>query len=297
MTNRAAATQDERLRRPAGIRSLQLGEVKVSYVPDGAVALHPRAWLPLTTEQVWADHPEYLDGNGDLVAGIGGLLVEHGGRALLIDSGFGPGTLPAAPGNPYGAIHGGALLDSLAALGRAPEDIDAVAFTHLHIDHVGWAAHPVTDTGRPAFARTEYLVADPEWTHRELLEAHGTGPEIIAALAPRVRTVVDGEEVFPGVRVMLTPGHTPGHASYVVTAGGRRLIAFGDALHSPIQVDHPEWSAAPDHDAELSATVRHRLVAELAEPDTLGFGVHFADVPFGHVRHAADGPAWRPVDG
>ncbi|MEU9123168.1 MBL fold metallo-hydrolase [Streptomyces sp. NPDC048506] len=292
----SALHQGERLRRPSPVRSLHLGETKVTYVPDGAVQLIPRSWLPDTTDEVWAAHPEYLDATGNLVAGIGGLLVERGARALLIDAGFGPQSLPAEPGAAYGAIHGGALLDNLAALGRGPEEIEAVAFTHLHLDHLGWAWHPAPGSDRPAFAHADYLVAEPEWSQRHLLEAHGTGKETLAALEPYVRTVSDGEEVFPGVRMHLTPGHTPGHAAYVITSGGRRLIAFGDALHSPIQVDHPEWSAAPDHDSARSADFRRRLVAELQEPDTIGFGVHFADVVFGQVRPDGDGPAWRPLD-
>ncbi|MEV3990670.1 MBL fold metallo-hydrolase [Streptomyces sp. NPDC049837] len=300
MSMHATLNHEERLRRPSVMRSLRLGEMKVTYVPDGAVQLTPRGWLPATTDAVWEAHPEYLDDSGNLVAGIGGLLVEHGGRALLIDAGFGPQSLPAEPGNAHGAIHGGALLDNLALLGRGPEDIEAVAFTHLHIDHIGWAWHPAPGSDRPAFTRADYLVAEPEWTRRHLLEAHGTGKETLAELAPRVRTVTDGQEVFPGVRVRFVPGHTPGHAAYVITAGGRRLIAFGDALHSPIQVGHPEWSAAPDHDSEQSAGFRHRLVAELQEPGTIGFGIHFADVVFGHVRTdvRANGgrPAWYPVD-
>ncbi|MEU4547467.1 hypothetical protein [Nonomuraea dietziae] len=74
------------------------------------------------------------------------------------------------------------------------------------------------------------------------------------------------------------------------------VIAFGDALHSPIQVDHPEWSCVYDHDRAGSADHRHRLVAELEEPDTIGFGIHLADVVFGQVRRDGDGPAWRPLD-
>jgi hypothetical protein len=35
---------------------------------------------------------------------------------------------------------------------------------------------------------------------------------------------------------------------------------------------------------------------ELEEPDTIGFGIHFADVVFGQVRRDGDGPAWRPLD-
>jgi glyoxylase-like metal-dependent hydrolase (beta-lactamase superfamily II) len=106
---------------------------------------------------------------------------------------------------------------------------------------------------------------------------------------------VDGEEIFPGVRVRLAPGHTQGHAEYVITGGGQRLIAFGDALHSPIQVDHPDWSCVYDHDPAQAARHRHQLLAELAEPRTLGYGNHFADVTFGRVDRDGAGLAWRPL--
>ncbi|MFE9629502.1 MBL fold metallo-hydrolase [Streptomyces sp. NPDC006463] len=286
--------QNVRLRRPAGIRSIRLGDTKVSYVPDGDVRLRPLQLLQDTTDDVWAAHPEYLDAGGHLVGSVGGLLVEHGGRALLIDAGFGP-QAHEEPDGPLGAIQGGALPRSLAGLGRRPEDIEAVAFTHLHADHLGWACHPAPGGVRPVFAHADYLISEPEWERRDLLEAQGM-TEQVAALAPRVRTITDGQEIFPGVRVRITPGHTVGHAEYVITGGGRRLIAFGDAVHSPIQIDHPDWSSAFDHDGTRTADHRRRLVAELAEPGTIGFGVHFADVVFGHVRHDGDGPAWQPVD-
>ncbi|MBQ0866939.1 MBL fold metallo-hydrolase [Streptomyces smyrnaeus] len=288
----SAIDRTERLRRPAGIRSLQLGDTRVSYVPDGAVQLRPRDLLPDTAQgTVWADHPEYLDESGSLVASIGGLLVEDGDRALLIDAGFGPQSWPPAPDGPRGAIHGGALLDSLAELGRGPEQIEAVAITHLHPDHTGWAWHPTPGTGRPVFAHADYLVSEPEWARRDLLET-----KEVTGLAPHVRTVADSQEIFPGVRIRIAAGHSPGHAEYVITAGGQRLIAFGDALHSPIQIDHPEWSTAFDHDPAQAAAHRGQLVDELAEPNTIGFGIHFADVVFGQVERDGDGPSWHPLD-
>lgn len=108
--------------------------------------------------------------------------------------------------------------------------------------------------------------------------------------------MTSGQEIFPGVRMQVTGGHSAGHAQYVITGGGTRLIAFGDALHSPIQVDHPEWSCVYDHDPTRAAEHRRRLIAELARPDTIGFGNHFADVVFGQVRRDGDGHAWRPLD-
>ncbi|WP_431313317.1 hypothetical protein [Streptomyces antnestii] len=67
-------------------------------------------------------------------------------------------------------------------------------------------------------------------------------------------------------------------------------------MHSPIQVDHPEWSCVYDHDPARSAYHRRSLIAELEEPDTIGFGIHFADVVFGQVRRDGHGPARRPLD-
>ena len=139
-------------------------------------------------------------------------------------------------------------------------------------------------------------MAEPEWAQRAQLEAGGTSKEALAALAPRVRTVTDGQEIFPGVQVRITAGHTAGHAEFVITGRGTRLIAFGDSMHSPVQVDHPDWSCVYHHDPAHSADHRRRLVAESAEPDTIGFGIHFADVGFGQVRQDGHSPAWRPLD-
>ncbi|WP_336216802.1 MBL fold metallo-hydrolase [Nonomuraea sp. LPB2021202275-12-8] len=281
---------NRRLRRPSGVRSLRLGELKISYVPDGVVLLKPRGWLPAATERDWVEYADHLNDTGHLVAGIGALLIEYGRQALLIDAGFGPRAVPENPDHPLiGAVHGGALLDNLDRLGRAPGEIQAVAFTHLHADHLGWAC-----VNPPVFTGAAFLVVEQEWAHRHLADQHGVTDRMLTVLTPRLRLVPDAEEIFPGVRVRLAPGHTAGHAAFIISSGGRRLLAFGDALHSPLQVRHPEWSAGPDHDPVLSARQRHWLLAELQRPDTLGFGVHFADVVFGRVEQDADGAAWQP---
>ncbi|WP_028938086.1 MBL fold metallo-hydrolase [Pseudonocardia spinosispora] len=280
--------QNDRLRRPAGLQTLTLGDTTLTYVPDGVVELVPRRWLPDTTDEVWRAHPEYLSESGNLVASIGGLLVERDGRALLIDAGLGPETITAEPDSPVGAGHGGALLDNLAKVGRAPSEIETVAITHLHPDHIGWAWHPEPGSDRPAFTGADYVLTSPEWATRD-----GLTEEMVDALAPRARTVTDGQEIWPGVTAMLTPGHTAGHTSYVITSGDQRLIVLGDALHCAIQVDHPDWSAAVDVDMAQSAQFRHRLVAELRKPDTLGYGIHFADAVFGRVTDTT--PAWQPI--
>jgi glyoxylase-like metal-dependent hydrolase (beta-lactamase superfamily II) len=99
------------------------------------------------------------------------------------------------------------------------------------------------------------------------------------------------------VHAVVTPGHTPGHTSYVITSrAGQRLVVLGDAFHSTAQLTHPEWLSVADSDASGVLSARRRLLAELAEPDTLGFGFHFGDQPFGRVLTAASGEVtWEPV--
>lgn len=282
------AVRDESLdrwARPARVRSIELGELRLSYVPDGLAQISPSGWLPQATAEFWAERPHLLDADGYLVGGLGGLLIENGDRAMLVDAGLGPVTIPGhRTGRLLGVLAGGAFPQSLAALGRAPERIEAVAFSHLHDDHVGWAL-------RDELAHAELVVAEPEWAFwREYLP-----PPVVAAMRARLRVVRDGEEIFPGVRVLASPGHTPGHTGYLITSGDARLVAFGDGLHSPVQIGHPDWLAGGDMDPALAVRSRLRIVDELLVPGTLGFGIHFADVPFGRVVSSPDGEEWLPV--
>ncbi|MEV4458165.1 MBL fold metallo-hydrolase [Microbispora sp. NPDC049633] len=295
----ATTTEFDRVRLTSEprVRSLQLGDLTITHVPDGLARLKPRGWLPDAADADWGAYRDHLDDGGFLVAGIGGLLVERGDRALLIDTGFGPESHPDDPANPLlGSISGGALLDGLRRLGLEPSRIEAVAITHLHTDHLGWAWSAVPGTDTQPFGHATHFVAAPEWKRRDLAAEGGATGDRLATFAPRVRTVEDGEEIFPGVRASFAVGHTVGHTMYTITGGDRRLIAFGDAMHAPVQVTHPEWGCVLDHDPAESAENRRRLVRELSRPDTIGYGCHFADVVFGRAGRRPDGRfTWVPV--
>ncbi|WP_435592163.1 hypothetical protein [Nocardia sp. bgisy118] len=94
---------------------------------------------------------------------------------------------------------------------------------------------------------------------------------------------------------MATPGHSLGHTSYLLESGGRRLIAFGDALTTPAQITHPHLTTVTDDEPALARATAMRLLDELTRPNTLGFGVHFADIQLGHVTTNTDGQRqWQP---
>jgi glyoxylase-like metal-dependent hydrolase (beta-lactamase superfamily II) len=283
---------EDRLRRPARIRTVRLGGL--SYVPDGVVKMVPPSLFPESTNAVWAEHSQYLDASGWLTISAGSLLVEHGGRAMLIDAGFGPFPEPISMmEHGMATMYGGALLDNLTQLGRTPESIDAVVITHLHMEHLGWAAHPAPGEAAPAFGHADYLISRTEWENRHT--KYGVTEQIADALAPRVRFADDGDEVFPRVRAVALPGHTAGQVGYTVTSGDARLIAFADVLHSPVQVANPDWPIVGEPAPEESAGLRRRILGQLADEQSVGFGIHFADVPFGKVRRSDEAFVWEPL--
>jgi glyoxylase-like metal-dependent hydrolase (beta-lactamase superfamily II) len=277
---------------PAAVRSLSLDDVVVTYAVDGVLSMRPETFFPAVPNDSWS---QLCTPAGDLLMSAGGLLVEIAGTTVLIDTGVGLMTKQFE----FGRVDCGSMIDVLGALGVRPADIDVVAFTHLHFDHAGWAFADGTKT----FPDARYVLAAQEWAPYATGEhtADPTFPlNIVSQFASGHTEAVlfgDGDEIVPGVRAVVTPGHTPGHTSYVITSRtGRRLIVFGDAFHSPAQLPHPYWMSAADSDAEGVISARHRLLAQLREPDTFGFGFHFGDQPFGRV---IDGPAgeatWEPV--
>ena len=72
----------DRFRRPGTPRSLELGSLRVSFVPDGVVKMVPAMLFPGMSPEDWADHRLLLDDSGWLTITSGGLLVEAGDRAL-----------------------------------------------------------------------------------------------------------------------------------------------------------------------------------------------------------------------
>jgi glyoxylase-like metal-dependent hydrolase (beta-lactamase superfamily II) len=285
----------------SAVRSLDLGGVRLTYVVDGAMGLTPAGFFPGVPREHWSRHPETLDPRGRVAMSAGGLMVERDGRLLLIDAGLGDvAATMTISGAPIGTSNSGALPGTLATLGRPPADFEVVAFTHLHGDHTGWAFVPDEDRRyRKFFPDARYVVAAQEWAPHargETVPGAPTRAAVIDPLASVVTPIDDGAEIFPGVRAMLTPGHTPGHTAYVISTSAGRLIVFGDAFHIPAQLAHPDWPSKPDTDARAVIAARRRLIAKLEQPGTLGFSYHFGDQSFGRVVRDGGGlPAWEPV--
>ncbi|MDI2126977.1 MBL fold metallo-hydrolase [Yinghuangia seranimata] len=274
--------------------TVRIGGARVTFLPDGYGRLNPDVLFPASAPDGWSTHAAYLDDDGRFPVSVGAFLVRTHDRAILVDLGLGD----VAFGIPGVAdFRGGALLDSLAEEGLTPDDIDTVVYTHLHHDHVGWTTNvaPAPDTVANqcvtglTFASARHLVAEAEWRHwAGTDDPVGPHPDAVQApLAQHIAFLADGDEVAPGVRVLATPGHTPGHISLVVTdptgEDDDRLVILGDVMHCQVQVTESSWNFAFDVDPAQSVATRELLLKELEDEHTLLAGGHFAGHVFGRV--------------
>ncbi|WP_165965853.1 MBL fold metallo-hydrolase [Pseudonocardia dioxanivorans] len=282
---------------PASLAATAVGDITVTFVPDGVIRLPVSATYGEPAEELFAANRHLLDDRGDLVLSLGAVLVETADSRVLVDLGWGPSTadLAALSGGriPAGGMRGGELLQNLRSLGIGPEDVDLVLLSHLHADHIGWVAD---DDGRPTFARADHCLAAAEWDHWHGPAgggAAGPRPPQSAALRDRLRTIRDGECVSPGVNVVLTAGHTPGHCSFVVSSRGQRAIVLGDTVHCALEIAHPELELLGDVDPRAAGATRARLRQMLAgDDDLLAVAPHLPDTVFGRVVRGDTASGW-----
>jgi glyoxylase-like metal-dependent hydrolase (beta-lactamase superfamily II) len=276
----------------AAVRSVEFGDVRATYVVDGLLTTRPDVFFPAAPAEYFAG---VTTAAGELVVSAGGLLVETPDSTILIDTGAGAMNERFI----YGHANCGMMLAVLDALGVGVGDIDVVALTHLHFDHAGGAFVG----GRKTFPNARYVLAAQELAphvHQEP-DSHGdvAGDTAAHLAAPGsgVELITDGAVLTAGVQALVTGGHTHGHTTYIVTSStGQRLVAFGDAFNSHVQISHPELLSAADVDGAGVSAARRRLLGELSAPDTIGFGIHFGDQTFGRVVTTTDGTAtWDPV--
>jgi glyoxylase-like metal-dependent hydrolase (beta-lactamase superfamily II) len=124
----------------------------------------------------------------------------------------------------------------------------------------------------------------------------GPDPDTVQApLEHRIESVADGQAIAPGVNVIASPGHTPGHVLVVISSGAERAIILSDVIHCPLQLDEAELGWVSDVDDGLARRTRERIAAELeASSQTTAAGGHLSHSVFGRVVPAA-GKRWVSI--
>jgi glyoxylase-like metal-dependent hydrolase (beta-lactamase superfamily II) len=214
------------------------------------------------------------------------LVLKSGSDIVLIDTGTGGMMGPTA----------GLLAESLKAAGVAPDAITKVVYTHLHPDHL-WGT--VGKDGKVAFANASFHIAENElnfWGKPDLLATMPKDMEgmikntqgQIAAIKDKIVTFKTGAELLPGINVIDTAGHTPGHVSFEL-AGGDGLVIVGDAIAVPkVFFAHPDWAFGFDADGAAAGKSRRMLLDMAASGKKQMLGYHWPYPGLGRAE-AKDG--------
>jgi glyoxylase-like metal-dependent hydrolase (beta-lactamase superfamily II) len=110
--------------------------------------------------------------------------------------------------------------------------------------------------------------------------------------AGRLRLLDGEEEILPGISVLPTPGHTPGHQSVLITSGAERAFYPADLIPTAAHLPLP-WIMGYDVEPLVTLETKRRVLAQAAEEDWLLIFEHDAVHATGRVAH--DGKSYGLV--
>jgi glyoxylase-like metal-dependent hydrolase (beta-lactamase superfamily II) len=275
--------------------TLEVGKAQLTVVSDGTFAMPLSMVLPDKSE---ADVTAAFKAGGaalPIEAQANLVVVRSGGAVALIDAGAGADFMPTL----------GKAPDALEGLGVKPDEVTHVIFTHAHADHLWGVVDPFGDGSRWPKARHVMLATERDfWLSagvEDKVPAMQKGMAIgivkrLKALGDAITVARDGEEVAPGIQLMATPGHTPGHAAVVVRSGTDEIVVVGDALtHALVSFAHHDWRWGSDIEATQAVATRKRLLDRLAQSKMRLAGYHLPWPGIGRVE--AQGTTYRYVAG
>ena len=262
---------------------VQVGDRQILALSDGVMVMPPD--FMGTPEHPSAAHDALQNQDGRVSLPIGCFVIP-GETTVLVDAGYGPNDYLAR-----GSLVGGGLLDALGADGIRPTDIDVIALSHLHLDHVGWVGDR---DGVPVFPNAQILVGRADWDYFMV------GSDAVLPLPDNVRaalltlaqagrvTLLDGDTaVASGVTRLDAAGHTPGHSVFVVSDGGERALLLGDALYCPEQLTETDWAVITDVDPALARRTRKSLAEDLRLNGGKAVGCHFPGLRVGRILRSS----------
>ncbi len=188
-------------------------------------------------------------------------------------------------------------LENLANAGVAPEAVDYVLCTHLHVDHVGWNTYLRDGRWTPTFPNARYLFDRAEWafwqaeyeTDRFTDDPYYEDSILPVVAAGQADFVSGDHEIDPWVRLEPSRGHTPGHVCVRIRDGGAEAVMTGDMMHHPLQCAEPALSSCFCVDPRQSHLTRRAFLERHADGDTLVLPAHFPTPTGGRVKSAGSG--------
>jgi glyoxylase-like metal-dependent hydrolase (beta-lactamase superfamily II) len=271
-----------------------LGGAEVTVVSDGPLPLGPPkgTFVGASDDEIKKMLTDNFLSPDNIVLEQNSPIVNMGDKLVLFDTGmgaskaFGPTT--------------GRQQKSMMEAGIKPEDIDAVVFTHAHIDHIGGV---VDDKDKVLFPNAQFYIAQSDfdyWTDEGKLG----GPlkdfvlharKNLMPVKDRLVFIKDGQEFLPGIQALAAPGHTVGHHIFMISSEGKSFAFLGDLTHHQILLmEKPRMQFSYDTDPKQAADSRVRMLDMLAANKVAVLSYHYPWPGYGHVVKTGEGFHYIP---
>jgi len=279
-----------------------LGDIHIHLISDGVVWVDSGGAWGLVPRALWS---RYLppDEQSRVPMVLTCLLVRAAGKTVVVDTGLGD-KLNRRMVELWGLERPrGGLLDGLIRLGVAPQDVDLVINTHLHADHC--AGNTRFASGEAAlvatFPNAEYVVQRREFEDARQPNERTRGTYFADNYAPLVERgqlrLLDGDTaLLPGVRTVVTPGHTPGHQSVLFEGGGQSALFVADMASYAVHFERLAWMTAYDVEPLVTLETKRRWQQWALESGGLLLFQHDTQIAAAHyVENERGGRTLQPV--
>ena len=214
------------------------------------------------------------------------VLKAHG-KSMLFDAGLGD-TLNDREKKIYGTDGRSSLESGLSSLGLSTDDIDYVILSHLHTDHAGGGVRLENGEYVPRFTNARYIVSEKEWALAVNPDERTSAVYVPGRLAPlkeagQVDFIGGDTELFPGIKAVLTGGHTSAHFALEIESENKRVFYYADifctSAHMPVA-----YVPATDLYPLESMSIKRKVLPRIVDQDTVMAFDHDTTMPLARIR-------------
>lgn len=268
---------------------MKFGEFEIFVLSDGMFKLDGGAMFGVVPKVLW-EKTNPTNGSNRILLGLNCLLIKSNSETVLVDTGIGT-IYDEKFANIFGIDKSTNLLSSLKQVGLNVRDITKVILTHLHFDHCGGNCFK-DEKGelQPTFPHATYFVQkgeleyakDPDARSKGSYFAHNWEPVEAAA---QLKLISGHQEIFPGVEVFVTGGHTRDHQIVKITSKGNTACFLADLVPTNSHLKTP-YVMGYDLYPKTTMEVKERILKQALQENWLLIFEHAPRVKAGYLYEA-----------